>query len=110
MSRRVRLALLLLANGVGLCVVAWNLGADEVLRTAWYLASPDRPAVVFIVMDTVRSDRLSACGHDRPTSPTLDALVAEGFLIIRDPVRRADVLGAEGVVALRNSLRPFETV
>lgn len=86
MSRRVRLALLLLANGVGLCVVAWNLGADEVLRTAWYRASPDRPAVVFIVMDTVRSDRLSACGHDRPTSPTLDALVAEGATLRCDAV------------------------
>jgi hypothetical protein len=86
LSRRARLALLVLANAVGLLAVAWNLGADEVLRTAWYRASPDRPAVVFVVMDTVRADRLSACGHDRPTSPTLEALVAQGATLRCDAV------------------------
>lgn len=33
---------------------------------------------VFIVLDTVRADHLSACGFPWPTSPTLDGLVADG--------------------------------
>jgi arylsulfatase A-like enzyme len=44
---------------------------------------PDRD-VVLIVIDTLRADRLGCYGHDRDTSPTLDALAASG-------VRCADV-------------------
>jgi arylsulfatase A-like enzyme len=33
--------------------------------------------VVFVVMDTVRKDRLSAYGYDRPTSPGLEAFAEE---------------------------------
>lgn len=38
---------------------------------------PARPDVVFIVLDTVRSDHLSLCGDDRPTSPNLRALAEQ---------------------------------
>jgi arylsulfatase A-like enzyme len=34
--------------------------------------------VLVIVLDTVRADRLSAYGYDRPVSPNLDALAREG--------------------------------
>ncbi len=37
----------------------------------------DRPNVLFVVLDTVRKDRLSVYGHDRPTSPTLEAFAEE---------------------------------
>jgi hypothetical protein len=37
-----------------------------------------KPNTVFIVLDTVRSDHLSLCGYERPTSPNLDAFVASG--------------------------------
>ncbi|MFT4922074.1 MAG: arylsulfatase A-like enzyme [Haloarculaceae archaeon] len=33
--------------------------------------SPSRPNVLFVVLDTVRKDRLTVYGHDRPTTPTL---------------------------------------
>ncbi|WP_254538281.1 sulfatase [Halomarina litorea] len=33
----------------------------------------DRPNLLLIVLDTVRRDRLSCYGHDRETTPTLDA-------------------------------------
>lgn len=33
---------------------------------------------MFVVLDNVRADRLSLCGHDRPTSRRLEALVREG--------------------------------
>ncbi|MHC4262460.1 MAG: sulfatase [Planctomycetota bacterium] len=36
-----------------------------------------RPDVVLVVVDTLRADHLSLYGHDRPTSPTIDAW-AEG--------------------------------
>ena len=39
--------------------------------------APREPAVVFIVMDMVRADRLSLCGYGRPTSPNLTALARE---------------------------------
>lgn len=38
--------------------------------------SPDQPTVVLVVLDTVRADHLSLCGHDRPTSPALEAFAA----------------------------------
>ncbi len=36
--------------------------------------TPDAPTVIFIVLDTVRADHLSACGYHRPTSPYLEEL------------------------------------
>jgi arylsulfatase A-like enzyme len=35
-----------------------------------------QPAVIFVVLDTVRADHLSLCGYERPTSPQLERLVA----------------------------------
>lgn len=37
---------------------------------------PD-PDVLFLVLDSARRDRVSAYGHDRPTTPTLDTLTNE---------------------------------
>jgi hypothetical protein len=34
--------------------------------------------VVFILVDTLRADRLSAYGYERPTSPTLEDISASG--------------------------------
>ncbi len=39
-------------------------------------SGPD--TVVFVVLDTVRSQNASVCGYDRPTTPTLAALVESG--------------------------------
>ena len=39
-----------------------------------------RPNLLLISIDTLRPDRLGCYGHDRPTSPTLDRLAAEGLL------------------------------
>lgn len=40
----------------------------------------DRPHVLWIVMDTVRADRMGCYGFDRPTTPNVDALAAGGLL------------------------------
>jgi arylsulfatase A-like enzyme len=39
-------------------------------------SGPD--TVVFVVLDTVRSDNASICGYDRPTTPTLANLIERG--------------------------------
>ena len=69
---------------------AWNLGVAVVVLLAggaltgllpivewWYGATPSQQTVLFIVLDTVRSDHLSLCGYERPTSPTLQQLASE---------------------------------
>jgi len=46
---------------------------------AWYVLRPDpHPNVVWIVVDTLRADHLGCYGHDRDSSPRLDALAADG--------------------------------
>jgi len=42
-----------------------------------------RPNVVFIVCDTLRADRTSTYGHERETTPNLDALAARGTVFER---------------------------
>ena len=39
---------------------------------------PRSPAVIFVVLDTVRADRTSLCGYEHPTTPTLEKLVELG--------------------------------
>jgi arylsulfatase A-like enzyme len=39
---------------------------------------PERPNVILIVLDTVRADRLSCYGYERPTTPHIDALCRRG--------------------------------
>jgi glucan phosphoethanolaminetransferase (alkaline phosphatase superfamily) len=56
-------------------VLALSAGCGEHDRTA-----SDRPNVVLVVLDTLRPDRLGAYGHDRGTSPVLDALAEECFV------------------------------
>ena len=39
---------------------------------------PERPNVVLIVLDTLRADRMGIYGYERPTTPNLDRLAAQG--------------------------------
>ncbi len=39
---------------------------------------PENPGIVLVVVDTLRADHLHAYGYNRPTSPHLDRLAAEG--------------------------------
>jgi arylsulfatase A-like enzyme len=43
-------------------------------------APATRPNVVLVVVDTLRQDRLSCCGHPRRMTPHLDRLAAGGVL------------------------------
>ena len=39
-----------------------------------------RPNILMISVDTLRADHVSAYGHDRPTTPAIDALAAQGVV------------------------------
>lgn len=43
-------------------------------------APKGKPNVLWLVMDTTRADHLSAYGYDKPTSPVLEQIAAEGAL------------------------------
>jgi len=59
-----------LAHGVALAVLAACAPSTE---------EPARPNVLLVTIDTLRADHLSCYGYERPTSPHLDRLAAEGW-------------------------------
>ena len=62
-------ALAILAAG-GLAALLWRgVGRPKAAGAG----SASAPAIVFIVVDMLRADRLSSCGYGRPTTPNLDA-------------------------------------
>jgi arylsulfatase A-like enzyme len=44
---------------------------------------PNRPNVLFIVVDTLRADHLGSYGYERPTTPSIDALATESARFAR---------------------------
>ncbi|GJM22286.1 MAG: hypothetical protein DHS20C15_22010 [Planctomycetota bacterium] len=46
--------------------------------------APTRPHIVILDLDTLRADRLGCYGHDRPTSPHIDAWAAKEAVLFRD--------------------------
>lgn len=50
--------------------------AEEILR----LKDRDHVNVVFILVDTLRADRIGAYGYSRPTTPNIDALASQGIV------------------------------
>ncbi len=63
--------------GHALLVVATSL-----MAVSGYAGEP-RPSVVLITVDTLRADRLSSYGYDRPTSPNIDKLLSRGTRFTR---------------------------
>jgi arylsulfatase A-like enzyme len=49
---------------------------DASLITAKRPATPGAPDILLVVLDTLRTDRMSLYGYERPTTPHLDAFVA----------------------------------
>ncbi len=63
---------LILAAGASIAAPAGGEGVARSLR--------ERPDVILVTIDTLRRDHLSAYGHERLTSPTIDRLAKEGVL------------------------------
>jgi arylsulfatase A-like enzyme len=55
----------------------WNAPVDSP-TAAEPAAAAAMPNVIFIVVDALRADHVSSYGYERPTTPNLDALMAEG--------------------------------
>ncbi len=66
---------MLLALRVTGCAGDGNEPADSSVR-----GKADRPNIVFILIDTLRADRLGAYGNARRLSPTMDEIAAEGVV------------------------------
>lgn len=60
--------------------------------------------VAVILVDTLRPDHLGCYGYDRPTSPRIDALAAEG--VVFEAARTASTYTGEAVAALFTGMPP----
>jgi arylsulfatase A-like enzyme len=82
-SKRRRVTWALVAMGFGIVsFVGLDQASGSAEKRAALAKAPvsaeARPNVLFILVDSLRSDRLSGNGYPLPTSPHLDALAAEG--------------------------------
>jgi len=77
-----------MCRACALAVAAIAVAASACSREAERPAEPRRPNILFVVWDTARADRMSLYGHDRATTPQLDAW-AEGALVFDDVVSAA---------------------
>jgi arylsulfatase A-like enzyme len=70
-------------------------------------AAPDaRPNVLIVTIDTLRADRMSAYGYQRPTSPGLDRLMRSGALFAQ--ARTVEPLTGPALCAMLTSRFPHE--
>jgi arylsulfatase A-like enzyme len=77
--RRARLAVVIVvALPIGIEGARW--AGERWVLAQLPSASSDLPNVVVLVVDTLRADRLSCYGYDRPTSPAIDRIAHEGTL------------------------------
>ncbi|MBX2798268.1 MAG: sulfatase [Myxococcales bacterium] len=67
-----------------------GVAAVGVAGAAWWAASqrpapvgPTTPNVLIVMWDTARADRMSLYGHDRPTTPRLEALASSSVVYER---------------------------
>jgi arylsulfatase A-like enzyme len=69
-------------------------------------AADERPAVVLITVDTLRTDRLSSYGYERLTSPNIDALLARGIRFER--ARTVEPLTNPALCSMLTGIDPHE--
>ncbi len=72
------------ALAVGLCCATlFLLGGCKPMAQDTEAAAAARPHVIFIMVDTLRADRLGCYGYRRDNSPTMDLIAKEGVLFER---------------------------
>lgn len=60
----------------GLAIIAWAVPAWH-YRVNEHARTDKRPNILILASDSLRADRLSCNGYEKPTSPTIDALAAK---------------------------------
>lgn len=69
-------------------------------------APAERPNILLLCVDTLRSDRLSIYGYERPTSPVIDALLRQGVRFL--DARTVEPLTGPASASLITSRFPHE--
>lgn len=67
-------------DGEGLRLGFGGVTLEKEFREPRQIATPEAPNIVFVVMDTLRRDRLGLYGYGRPTTPRLDDFAREGLV------------------------------
>jgi len=67
-------------DGAALRLGFGGVTLEKEFREPRQLATPEAPNIVYVVMDTLRRDRLGLYGYERPTTPRLDAFAREGLV------------------------------
>lgn len=83
-----------------LACLAWTMAGGITAASA---ATP--PNIILIIIDTLRSDHLGCYGYRRATSPTMDAIAAEGVRF--DQAISAASWTTPAVMSIFTSLPPF---
>ncbi len=102
---RVVLALVPWAAAAGSLVVPWTPGDLSALPAVVPPAGGARPPNVLVVLvDSLRADRVGACGGARGLTPSLDAFAAEGTAFRQ--ARTSSPWTKPSVASLHTGLRP----
>ncbi len=76
------------------------------LLTGPAAATQRLPNILLVSVDTLRADRMSAYGYERPTSPFLDSLMADGVRFA--DARTIEPLTAPALTSMLTGLDPHE--
>jgi choline-sulfatase len=95
--RHPHLRVLVAVAGCALGVTAFVPAGDPTVR-------PARPNVLLVTVDTLRADRMSGYGYERPTTPRLDAWMARGVRFTQ--ARTIEPLTAPALTSLLTSTEP----
>ena len=82
-------------------VIAW---VSPALASVAAIENP--PDVILITVDTLRSDRLSAYGYEKETTPRIDRLMADGVRFTQ--ARTVEPLTTPSLYSILTSLHPHE--
>jgi arylsulfatase A-like enzyme len=78
--RRTLVPLVTVAVVVGLTGFVWSPWRERTVRGRLPAPQPGVPNVLFITLDTLRADHVSAYGYARATTPNLDRFARKGVL------------------------------
>jgi arylsulfatase A-like enzyme len=81
--RQVLVSSTVTVAGLAAAVFGWDWWRERHALAGLPPADPDRPNVLFLVLDTVRAQSLSLCGYGRPTTPNLERLAKQGVTFRR---------------------------
>ena len=63
-----------------LLTLSLAFAASTIPADAGEAVKPDKPNIIFILVDSLRAESMSCYGYDRPTTPYIDQLATEGIL------------------------------